>query len=153
MTDHWGDGPVMPFLPVTSKGGPYNDDAFVAGYQTGAIASLLEHANQHDHPRIELTTPFYANLIPQVELFAMQTGYTMHPETLDHGWAMATFTRTPPIPEVVYVDNLTITPNPPPAPGVRSLFLETFEQMVCLVCGNMHDPTIRCPCHNPPTTT
>lgn len=32
---------VMPFLPVASKGGPYDDDAFCAGYAMGLLDAEL----------------------------------------------------------------------------------------------------------------
>lgn len=34
-------GLVMPFLPVKSKGGPHDDDAFVAGYEMGLLDARL----------------------------------------------------------------------------------------------------------------
>lgn len=32
---------VMPFLPVASKGGPHDDDAYCAGWEAGLIDALL----------------------------------------------------------------------------------------------------------------
>lgn len=34
-------GLVMPFLPVQSKGGPHDDNAYVAGFQMGRLDGLL----------------------------------------------------------------------------------------------------------------
>jgi hypothetical protein len=60
---------VMPFVVVASKGGPYDDDAYVAGYEMGLIAAALAQA-----PSDRQATIRTAN-VPQADLLAMQYGY------------------------------------------------------------------------------
>lgn len=66
-------GLVMPFTVVTSKGGPYDDRAFVAGYQMGLLSGEL-------HLRAEpIERTFYAGLLRQADLIAMREGWEMKP--------------------------------------------------------------------------
>lgn len=60
---------LMPFLPVQSKGGPYDDDAFAAGYQMGLLDAELG-GSVFDQGR-----PVYAQLREQADLIAMRHGF------------------------------------------------------------------------------
>jgi hypothetical protein len=60
---------VMPFVTVASKGGPYDDGAYVAGYEMGLIATALAQG-----PPDRQATIRTAN-VPQADLLAMQYGY------------------------------------------------------------------------------
>ena len=80
---------LMPFLAVESKGGPYDDQAFTAGYQMGNINGLLEDR------RIAATTfIIYQPLKEQADLIAMRFGYTMevlHDDSEE--WMQVGYTR------------------------------------------------------------
>lgn len=65
---------VLPFTVVTSAGGPYEDQAFVAGFQAGSIDVDL---------RVGMPQPEYwvpSALVPQLDLIAMRRGYLMEHE-------------------------------------------------------------------------
>lgn len=61
---------VMPFLPVQSKGGPYEDGAFVAGYQMGLLDAQLSGRSFDQGQAI------YVENREQADLLAMRYGYT-----------------------------------------------------------------------------
>jgi hypothetical protein len=64
---------VMPFITVTSKGGPHDDNAYVAGYTCGRLDALLgmyAHLGVLGHEQW-----FAADVAPQVDLIAMKNGY------------------------------------------------------------------------------
>lgn len=64
---------VMPFIVVTSRGGPYADDPFVAGFDLGQLDSLLGVGR----PRFLLRT-VRSDCVVQADLIAMRHGYEMH---------------------------------------------------------------------------
>lgn len=85
---------VMPFVVCASQGGPYDDAAFVAGYQAGRIDRALAVAAINDTQSVRATV--VAALVPQLELLGMHHGYptcdvTSADETSQ--WADVTFTR------------------------------------------------------------
>lgn len=61
---------VMPFLPVQSRGGPHDDDAFVAGYEMGLLDAQLGRS-EFDQGRA-----IRADNREQADLIAMRHGYT-----------------------------------------------------------------------------
>lgn len=63
-------GLVMPFTVVASKGGPYDDAAYCAGYEMGQLDAALAAG-----PRLHQVTIRTAN-VPQADLVAMRHGYT-----------------------------------------------------------------------------
>lgn len=65
-------GLVMPFVVVTSKGGPHEDGPFVAGYECGYLDRLLE---TRDTTLIDRYV--HTSIVPQLDLIAMRHGYTM----------------------------------------------------------------------------
>ena len=71
-------GPAgMPFLCAASQGGPYDDEALVAGFRLGALHATLGigAATAHDvKPLVVLLPP---ELERQADLLAMHHGYTM----------------------------------------------------------------------------
>lgn len=84
---------VMPFVVCHSTGGPYEDQAFVAGYQTGQIDAALKagEKDNRDHGLIAV----YTELLPQLDLVAMRYGYTMTSEpTQTEAWSYVSFRRT-----------------------------------------------------------
>lgn len=59
----------MPFLPVASRGGPYDDDAYTAGWEMGALAARLDAA-RHFGLGLPQVTIHRAN-VEQADLIAM----------------------------------------------------------------------------------
>lgn len=80
---------VMPFVVCASNGGPYEDVAFVAGYECGMVEAALQTA-----PATERRTVRSANL-PQLDLIAMRLGFVMAitPWKNDPEWSLVTFTK------------------------------------------------------------
>lgn len=65
---------VMPFVVCQSKGGPYDDASFVAGWQAGEIDRALTAAEVSRATRVEWDM-VHAALVPQLELIAMRRGF------------------------------------------------------------------------------
>lgn len=101
MRDEGGYELVMPFVSCISQGGPYEDEAFVAGFQVGGVDALLA-AGMTPPPG----QPYYRSLLPQLDLVAMRHGRTVTVEgcgpredeplmasssASDHEWVNLTF--------------------------------------------------------------
>lgn len=70
--DDEGDfGLVLPFTVVKSKGGPFDDDAYAAGFEAGRVWAELDH-----RPR-SLTGSYRTVNVPQLDLIAMHFGYSL----------------------------------------------------------------------------
>lgn len=83
-------GLVMPFIVVTSHGGPYDDVSFVAGCRYAAVAAALAE-KPASYESYE-----YPALLPQLDLLAMHEGYVMETEPWDEhpeDWTLVRFTR------------------------------------------------------------
>ena len=80
---------VMPFITVESKGGPHDDDAYVAGYEMGRLDAVLAAGPlRHD-------TTIHSVSARQADLLAMRHGYRASiVESETTGWSHAVFTRT-----------------------------------------------------------
>lgn len=84
---------LFPFIVCQSQGGPYEDDAFVAGYQAGQIDKALAAVSAGDGTQAKFTVR--SMLVPQLELIAMNRGFPVmvaepwdeHPED----WTFVTF--------------------------------------------------------------
>lgn len=77
-------GLVMPFVVCQSKGGPYDDDAFAAGFHAGRIdcwlrvLPILERiGGKFDTSEPEMVR---SPLVPQLDLIAMRHGYVVEAE-------------------------------------------------------------------------
>lgn len=84
---------VMPFVCVTSAGGPYNDEAFTAGVQLGRITQALQAASAFGVRRMEPIT-VKSTLAKQLELAGMAYGFPV--VTVDESeewpeWSHVTF--------------------------------------------------------------
>lgn len=93
MDDEQTWGLRMPFVVVTSKGGPYDDNAFTAGYECGSIDQLLASPDIVDH-----TAMVHSGSVPQLDLIAMDRGFTMEKEPWEEHpdeWTKAVFRRVP----------------------------------------------------------
>lgn len=86
-------GLVMPFVTVTSVGGPHDDTAYVAGFEMGALdVRLAQAAAARAVPR---TTCIHTANMAQADLIAMKHGFT------------TTYTPIDGHPDWVYVDFAT----------------------------------------------
>lgn len=75
-------GLVMPFVAVRSKGGPWDDEAYCAGYEMGRLDATLER-DLHVEPMTIL-----ADNREQADLIAMRHGYVAEVSLSDvEGWA------------------------------------------------------------------
>ena len=79
---------VMPLILCRSRGGPYDDEAFVSGWRLGDLAAKLAHPgistiadSIRPHERV------------QADLIAMACGFLMTIEYGDEEWLSVTFTR------------------------------------------------------------
>jgi hypothetical protein len=88
---------AVPFVVCQSQGGPYDDEAFVAGFQAGQISQALAAAKTAGADRLIRTVRM--DLVKQLDLIAMDAGFTLRftevEETEDHPampeWTFATF--------------------------------------------------------------
>ena len=76
---------VMPFVVCQSNGGPYEDEAFVAGWELGKLdVELPAHAALGYQSLSRLA---HAGTVPQVELLAMKHGFRVKDVSEDRdGW-------------------------------------------------------------------
>lgn len=85
-------GLVMPFVVCHDQGGPYDPEAFVAGWNAGVIDALLPIVREHGCTVEKYVDP---RLVPQLDLIAMRCGYTLTSEPWDEHpdeWTHVTFT-------------------------------------------------------------
>lgn len=85
-------GLVMPFVVCESKGGPYQDNAFVAGVRYGQIDREARTIGTGCEKSWTVETP----LVPQLDLLAMHLGVTFTVEPWDEHpdeWRFVTFSR------------------------------------------------------------
>lgn len=82
-------GLVMPFVAVVSRGGPYDDLSYAAGWEMGALDIELGQ----DGPR-ERTLLVRAANGAQAELIAMRHGYATRIVPYDDHWAMLQLQRS-----------------------------------------------------------
>lgn len=83
---------LYPFTCVTSKGGPFDDTAFVAGVTVGRIDMALTVAFATGVDRYWVTVP--TALVPQLELVGMAHGYpvlTSEQSSEWPEWTLVTF--------------------------------------------------------------
>lgn len=76
MTDEQDHGMelILPFVVCESHGGPYEDQAFAAGYAAGHLAARMEVAEVLGVDAISYPIVRRA-LLPQVELIGMHYGF------------------------------------------------------------------------------
>lgn len=84
---------VMPFVVVTSKGGPYDDEAFVAGWSCAEINQAIEAVAPWNGTFVRAIR---TTVLPQVDLIAMKHGYQLtydedEDRERDDGWTLAVF--------------------------------------------------------------
>lgn len=88
---------AVPFVVCVSHGGPYEDDAFVAGFQAGALDRTLAFAAMAEASTVAPGFPVYTPLVRQVELIAMNRGFPVMVvkewEEAPDTWTYVTFQR------------------------------------------------------------
>jgi hypothetical protein len=72
--EHDGMEMVLPFVVVTSVGGPYDDESFAAGWQCGEIDRALAVAAVTGATTVHFPI-FRTSLQRQVDLIAMKHGF------------------------------------------------------------------------------
>lgn len=84
-------GMVLPFVVVASKGGPFDDDAYTAGFEAGQMFESLSHIRMHT-PDIymKLAMPIHAANREQLDLIAMHYGLTANFTEVADGWLTIT---------------------------------------------------------------
>lgn len=83
---------VVPFVVCTSVGGPFDDDAFVAGFQAGQVDQALKVAGNANASEVRFTVN--SELVKQLELIGMNHGYPHIEAEAPEGapaWAVVTF--------------------------------------------------------------
>lgn len=90
----WTAELLMPFVVCQSRGGPYDDQAFVAGFECGSIMARLEI----EKPNM-LQASVHNENVRQFDLIAMHAGYAMAAAEFDQalyeGWSRIEFRRIP----------------------------------------------------------
>lgn len=80
---------VMPFVCVTSKGGPYDDTAFCAGWHMGSLDALLASTRPVVHEDTIRTS-----CREQADLISMKHGYKATFEESEYDeWTFMSLTR------------------------------------------------------------
>jgi hypothetical protein len=83
---------VLPFVACRSKGGPHEDEPFVAGFECGSIDARLAYERPD---RLNVTVR--RDSLAQLDLIAMHRGYRMHDVYIvrpgDEEWTVVTFSR------------------------------------------------------------
>jgi hypothetical protein len=78
-------GMVMPFVTVVSKGGPHEDESYVAGWEMGSLDATLSQRTPQ-----AFTITLHTENLPQADLIAMRYGYilTAFPSKDAEGWSI-----------------------------------------------------------------
>lgn len=81
---------AMPFVSVRDRGGPYDAESYVAGFEAARIGTML--AQGADQPALSAT--IHAGNRDQVDLIAMGCGWRAAFGPGENGWMTVEFTRT-----------------------------------------------------------
>lgn len=95
-------GLVMPFVNVASKGGPYDDDAYCAGWHMGGLDARLEHRYL-----ARVSETIRSDDRAQADLVAMKHGYSLRMAATDYmtantDWMAQAECRDIPTPEIFF---------------------------------------------------
>lgn len=85
---------LVPFVVCASKDGPFDDEAFAAGFACGEIHQTLAAAASLGRVTSLRFPTVRAALLPQLDLIAMHHGFTMTGEIDEEfpQWAQVSFT-------------------------------------------------------------
>jgi hypothetical protein len=89
MTDETNDGGreiLMPFLPVQSKGGPYDDNAYTAGWEMGQLWHVLEMSTVIGVMASMQDLTIHRANREQADLIAMHFGFVAEFTEYDDEW-------------------------------------------------------------------
>lgn len=91
MGDEAEYGLVMPFVVCQSKGGPYDDESYVAGYEAGHLDAILRYnallrAQGFNPQPPPGAAPFHVENRPQLDLIAMRHGFVAEFTEIGNGW-------------------------------------------------------------------
>ncbi len=89
-------GFVMPFVNVTSRGGRYDDEAFTAGWEMGALDALLSDLADRctSGLSLDLRKMIHSANAEQADLIAMHHGFQIETEDSEvEGWTHLWLTR------------------------------------------------------------
>lgn len=75
---------VMPFVVCQSEGGPYEDQAFTAGWELGVLAERL--STLAAKPGVVHIATVRTPSLPQVDLLAMKEGWTLETFQEEADW-------------------------------------------------------------------
>jgi len=86
--------PLLPFVVVTSKDGPYDDQAYAAGWEAAQIWNTV-FSLQHVRGTALLNQCVRTANLPQIDLIAMQFGWKMKSQLSEASdeWSLVVFTR------------------------------------------------------------
>lgn len=89
-------GMQLPFVTVASKGGPYEDTSYCAGYEMGQLDAKLAHLRVVGG-HITLSVTMSRENLPQADLIAMHHGFVGavvdqgECAEHDHTWAVVNY--------------------------------------------------------------
>lgn len=83
---------AMPFVVCKAQGGPYDDEAYLAGWEAKTIQIQLVGLAEQLGPLVMVASVHPDNRA-QIDLVAMSQGWTVTFQPGDGGWVTATFTR------------------------------------------------------------
>jgi hypothetical protein len=75
--DDDGYGLVMPFVSVASRGGPHDDDSYVAGYECGQWSERMRAYACFGLGPAKAVMPVRTENVPQLDLLAMRWGLAL----------------------------------------------------------------------------
>ena len=78
----------LPFVSIKSKGGPYDDESFAAGFEMGTLDVILGTPYLQIH-----TMAIHTTNVKQADLIAMHYDCKMEIESEEDEWSTVTFTR------------------------------------------------------------
>ena len=85
--------PVMPFIVCQSQGGPYEDEAYVAGWEAAQLDRELRDQAQSNAPMIwNSDMPVRHDNRDQINLIALKQGWLVRFEKIDEQWDDAIYT-------------------------------------------------------------
>lgn len=88
MNDEASYGLIMPFVCVESVGGPYDDEAFAAGWHCAQIDEALAAGRPGDVAHVSVRT----TIVGQLDLIALRRGFVMVATPTDHDeWTSVAF--------------------------------------------------------------
>lgn len=77
---------VMPIVACRSRGGPFDDAPYVAGWEMGSLFQILAQSAVR-----AMAMSIRADNQKQADLIAMNAGFTMHVHGVADGWASVEF--------------------------------------------------------------